>query len=132
MNTLMTIDYASIGTGLAVLFIAFMQVWNRYQSDKNHTESKKELNEVKRGTEEVRLLINGPLGTALAASATTSEQLAHLTSDPEMILKAVAARKLSDQHNAEQAEIAAKKTLEESNKAKIIADWKNAEKSKTP
>lgn len=94
-----------------------------WAAKRNHQISHRKLSEVKQAASEIKHSVDGPLGQALAVAANALEALATRTEHPEDILKAVAARKLFDDHERTHsaALLAAKKSDEE--KAAIIAEF---------
>ncbi len=113
-----------------LLGLALMQALAMWWAKKNHNLSHSQLSEVKTDVKqvagevkEVRQAVDGPLGNALSNAATALEVAADITRDPERILKAVAARKLSDDHNASQALALLAKERNEATEKEIIRKY---------
>ncbi len=113
-----------------LLGLGILQALGIWWAKQNHSVSHAELAQVKGQVsqvagevKEVRQAVDGPLGNALANAATALEVAADITRDPERILKAVAARKLSDDHNASQAAALLVKEQNEITEKEIIRKY---------
>lgn len=121
------IEWGALGTGLAVAFIAFMQMWQTYQAKqvaKKVDATAIKTDEISKKTETIHALVNRPMGIALANAATALEEIASMKPDvPEKSIIAKAARKASNDHNAQQAVVDAKQTLDSGQRDAIIKEY---------
>jgi hypothetical protein len=122
--------YSTAINNLALLGLAIMQFMAMWWSKKHRQKNNREIAEIKNTTSEIKKSVDGPLGTALATAASAQEAVARLTQDPEKILEAVAARKISDDHNSNQAKALATQTRNDLEKQRIIDDFLAEQKLK--
>lgn len=94
----MTTDYGAIGTALAIIFIAFMQVWN------NRKQA-----QIAKTVEVVHKLTNSNLGEQLKIGMISALTLANQTGLPEHKALADVAVAKFRLHEADQAKVDAEK-----------------------
>jgi hypothetical protein len=130
-----TANWSTTFNTFGLLGLAALQALGIWWARQNHAVSHSELAAVKGQVtqvagevKEVRQAVDGPLGNALSNAATALEVAADLTRDPERILKAVAARKLSDDHNASQAAALLAKEKNETDEKEIIRKYLERQK----
>jgi len=81
--------------------------------------------------QQVRQAVDGPLGHALENAATALELAADITRDPDRILQAVAARKISNEHNLTQAAALIAKEKNEEEEKRIVQSYLARQKGAT-
>lgn len=94
------------------------------QSRKNSVKVAETHKAVVEEAKELKAIVNGPLGTSLAATAMAQEEVARLSpSNPEKLRAAQIAREASDRHNQIARDAEHLKTRSTQEKDAIIADY---------
>lgn len=88
------VNWGALGTGLAVAFIAFMQVWQQAQAKRREGK----LNQVHQ-------LVNSNFGAQLRITYLQAQRIANLTKDPQDAAVATEAHRLWEEHVAKQAKV---------------------------
>jgi Na+/phosphate symporter len=101
---LATTDYGQIGTAIALVVIAFLQVWN---NRKQHATA----NTIK----DVHTLVNSNFGAQLRITSLQADRIASLTKDPQDQKVAEEAHRIWIEHQENQA------TVDSSNKPQLTA-----------
>ena len=96
-----TTDYGAVGTALALVTIAFLQVWNTARSSKRDSAiavMKTTGEDTARKVEEVHKLTNGGMSDQLQIGMVAAKALAALTHLPEHLALAEIATKKYEAH----------------------------------
>ncbi len=97
------------------------------QSRKNADSTHK----TQKATEELKTLVNGPLGVTMEVAATALEHVARLLPhDQDALLEAKSARKMADEHRHAQAAVTAAREMTALAKQQVIADYLQEQVSK--
>ena len=92
---LATTDYGQIGTALALIVIAFLQVWNNHKQKARQEATAKTVNDV-------HTLVNSNFGAQLRITSLQADRIAGLTKDPQDQKVAEEAHRLWIEHQEKQ------------------------------
>lgn len=121
--------------GLAIMQAAGM--WSdrrhREQNQKVLTGVRIDLGENTKEIKSVKRSVDGPMGQALQTAATALSIAAKATpGDSNLILQAIAAQKVSDDHKANMAAVEEESRKDVLMKNKIISEWKASQNPPIP
>ena len=94
MTIAATFDWSAFGTAVAVAFIAFMQVWQKHQQNKNT-----------KTLDTIHILTNSKMGQELFSGMVSAKALAAVQPTPENIELSQVAEKKFLEHQARQAKV---------------------------